>query len=331
MSPVSCRSSGLRRGECGVGPGLVVDRPPGPPLGGNVTACASGDEQIHLLAVGADNRMHGRSTSTSSRWDRWVDGLGRARRGWPVRARRHAGRGVPGAGAPGGLLPRPGRQGPAERPGGCGVGGVDRLVPHRARRTGRRERDRRQRTCPDHLQLLAVGTDEAVITAALARRRAAGRAGPGSIARAFLDTATPAVVSRHPGALRGVLPRHRPPRVVDGGTRPVRPRRVVGVAAPRRPRPGRREHRRLCGRARPRAARTSSAPISACTASSGSTTAGWSGWYELDGGARFTVDATPTRSPRCPVGSMCSAADRDGHVRHHVASTLASIAEVNPA
>jgi hypothetical protein len=319
MSPSQLQELRLAPVEAASAPGWASIDHPGPPLGGNVTACASGEEQIHLLAVGADNRMHVQSSTGVGGWTAWVelDGDGRFELGaTPGVVSRAPGRLEVFCRALDGkvwlnVLPGPVSEGwtgwfPIEHAGPV-AGNVTAC-------TG----------SPDHIQLVAVGTDEAVITQHWFDDR--GWSGWSRVdARAFLDTATPVAVSRQPGRFE----------VFCRGT----DRHVWSTAAPDRFGPGGwSSWRRLPDPV------MLGGNVAACAVGADHLqlhlvgadqrmytrqwldTEGWSGWHELDGGARFDVDATPSAVATSAGRVDLFCRDRDGHVRHHVAaSATASI------
>jgi hypothetical protein len=308
------------RRERGTHPGASAARTsiddPGPPLGGNVTACATGLGRIHLLAVGTDGRMHVRSPTGTGGWADWVelDGGGRFERG-----------ATPGvvSRAPGRLevfcRGRDGRVWLDVLPGAPSEGWSGWFpIEHAGPVAG----DVSACTgSPDHLQLFAVGTDEAVHTQHWFDDR--GWSGWSRLDdRAFLDTARPAAVCRHPGRFE----------VFCRGT----DRRLWSAAAPDRFRPeGWSAWRRLADPG-PSGGNVAVCPVGAdqlqlfVVGTDGRLYAqrwldadGWSGWHDLGGGARFDVGATPSAVCAVPGRVDVFCRDRDGHVGHLVAETAA--------
>jgi len=322
MSPSQLQE---RRPAPGVeSPGWSSIDHPGPPLGGNVTACATGVDRIHLLAVGADNRMHVQSSTEVGGWTDWVelDGDGRFELGaTPGVVSRMPGRlEVFCRGLDGkvwlNVLPGPVSEDwtgwfPIEHAGPV-AGNVAACT-----------------ASADHIQLFAVGTDEAVITQHWLDDR--GWSDWSRIdARAFLDIATPVAVSRQLGRFE----------VFCRGT----DRHVWSTAAPDRfGRDGWSSWRRLAG-LDPLGGNVAACAVGAdhlqlyvvgadqrMYAQRWLDAEGWSGWYDLDGGARFDVDATPSALATSVDRVEVFCRDRDGHVRHHVASPATAPASASIA
>jgi hypothetical protein len=285
------------------------------PVGGNVTACVTGDGRVHLLAVGTDNRMHVQAIDGdgSSGWVE-LDGAGRFELGaTPAVVSRAPGRlEVFCRGLDGNVWCNV-MAGPAE----------DRWtgwfpIEHAGPVAGN------VAVCSggtDHLQLFAVGTDEALHTQRWLDDE--GWSGWSRLpARPFRDTATPTVVARAPGCFD----------VFCRGT----DRHVWATASPDRFRvDGWSPWRRL---AEPGPV---GGNIAACTAGPDHLQLfavgadhhvhtqrwldGWSGWHRLAGAGPFDVAATPS--------AVCVAAgrvevfcrDRDGAVRHHVLSSSSEV------
>jgi hypothetical protein len=170
-----------------------------------------------------------------------------------------------------------------------------------------------------HLQLFAVGIDEAVRTQCWLDDQ--GWSGWCRLdARAFRDVATPAVVCRQPGRFEVFC------RGTDG--------HVWSTASPDRFRPdGWSPWLRLADPA------PAGGNVAACTVGPDHLElftvgtdhrmygqrwldeGGWSGWWELDGDGRFDAAATPSAVSTGTGQVEVFCPDRDGNVRHHVTAS----------
>ncbi|MET0460751.1 MAG: hypothetical protein ABW195_15980 [Ilumatobacteraceae bacterium] len=292
----------------------AIDHPG--PIGGNVTACTTGPDRIHLLAVGTDNRMHVQSRVDDGNWSGWaeLDGDGRFELGaTPGVVSRAPGRlEVFCRGLDGHVWLNVLSGDPTDR--WTGWFPIEHAGPIVGNVT----------VCTsgtDHLQLFAIGTDEAVRTQCWLDDQ--GWSGWCRLdSRAFRDIATPAIVSRQPGRFEVFC------RGTDG--------HVWSTASPDRYRPdGWTPWRRLADPA------PTGGNVAVCSAGPDDLHLftvgadrrmygqhwrdddGWSGWRELDGDGRFDADADATPSAVCtgPGQVEVFCADRDGNVRHHVTTT----------